>query len=656
MNHFLLFLKRYIPLLLLLLPYATAAQERFSLSATQPAISNKEIYTLIDTAIARAKKQPDTALVLFRFALNAAIRNRNVSDATEAYSNIITIYNNKGQYEQAYIMGRDVLQIAVAHNLKGMLPGIYNSFANRFQRTGQYDSSMAYYYKAITAVEQGALGTRAALPTLYANLSGVLQIVGDYKNALAYLDKAEIMARTLKHNHLLALVLVNKGNTYNSLLQPDSSISKLEEALAIARKYNYLQWKHLALSNLASTHYAEGHYAEALQFLKEAVSLKGDVDPNYQNTNIGLLGKVHFALGNYQDAEGYLLQSIRTAEEKRIARDLTEGHRILADLYAKTQDYRKAYDHQHTYIGLKDSIESQATKHDISSLEIKYRTAQKDKELVGKALQISRQQAQIKQKNLWIVGVSAGALLLAAIAALLYSMYRSNWHQQRFQEEKFRTLEQEQEIGQLRAMMKGEEQERIRIAQDLHDGIGGMLASIKMNLNAIQDEQPQLQQLVGFKRVSGMLSDTASEVRKTAHNLMPDALARQNLRGALLQYCDNNSNSLLRVDLQYDVPETLPKNAELFIYRIVQELVQNIVKHARASYAVIQLMLHENSLSITVEDNGSGFDTGKSTSGAGLQHIHKKVETLRGYIACSSVREKGTTVHIEFDFPKLKNL
>ncbi len=633
------------------------AQEAFSISNTAPAMTDKEIYLLVDSAGIQAKKNPDIALAMFREALEASIHNRNGAEGSEAYSNIITILNNKGQYDLAFSLGKDVLRIALSRNMKSLLPTVYNSFANRFQRTGQYDSSMRYYYKAIAALEADSTHKNAAaLPTLYTNLSGVLQIVGDQKNALAYLVKAEDIARAIRHWHLLSLILINKGNTLNSLHLPDSSIANLEEALVLARKHNFLQWKHLALSNLAATHYEKQHYNEALIFLQEAVSLKGDVDPNYHNTNISLLGKVHFSLGHYTEAERYLLQSIRTAEQKQIARDLTEGHHIISELYAATRDYQKAYEHQFAYIRLKDSIEGQETKHDISNLEIKYRTAQKDKELVEKKLQIARQHTQIKQKNLWIVGVSAGALLLAAIAALLYSMYRSNWHQQRFQEEKFRNLEQEQEIGQLRAMMKGEEKERIRIAQDLHDGIGGMLASIKMNLNAIQDEKPELRQLRGFKRVSGMLSETATEVRKTAHNLMPDALTKQDLREALLLYSENNSNSRLQIALQYDVREFLPKSAELFIYRIVQELVQNIVKHAGASYAVIQLMLHENSLSITIEDNGIGFDTGIAYTGSGLQNIHKKVETLQGYIACSSVKGKGTTIHIEFDFAKLQNL
>lgn len=618
---------------------------------------SKQVILIIDSAIALSQKDPDAALILLHKAIKAALHHGRDNDAAEAFSYIITIYNNKGKYQEAYAFGQQMLAIALSWKMEVMLTTVYNSFANRFQRTGHYDSSMYYYYKAIATVEQSKIYPhKAALPTLYTNLSGVLALLGDDEKCIAYLNKAEAIAREIKLSHLLSLILINKGNAYNNLQQHDSSSKNLMEALAISKKNNYLQWEHLALSNLGSTKYQQGKLEEALYYLQQAIRLKGDIDPNYQNTNISLLGKVYLGLGNYTLAERYLLQSLHTAEQLNIARDLVEDHRLLADLYARVNDHKKAFDHQYLYTALKDSIEGQETKQNINQLEIKYQTAQKDKELVKKELQISKQKAQIKQRNLWIVGISSGALLLAAIVTLLYTLYRSSWHQKRFQEEKFRNLEQEQEIGQLRAMMKGEEKERIRIARDLHDGIGGMLASIKMNLNTIGKERSELSISPGFIKVSGMLNETATEVRKTAHNLMPDALSKQDLRAALLQYCENSSSAVLHINLQYDVAKQINKDAELFVYRIVQELVQNIVKHAEASYAVIQLMLHNNSLSITVEDNGIGFDTTLPAKGSGLQNMNKRVETLQGYISISSGQGKGTTVHIEFDFNKLKKL
>lgn len=624
------------------------------ISNQQPVLSEKEIDAILDSAVIIGKTQPDTAMLLFRKGLNAAIASKYVLAATDAFSHIITIYNNKGHYEDALRETVRMEAIVKSAKLYDVLPAIYNSRANRYQRKGMYDSAMNYYYAAIEQAEKSKTINPATLPTLYTNLSGVLEAIGDYEKGLLYLGKAEKIVRETKHTHLLSLVLINKGNAFSNAGNTDSSISNLKEALVIAKKYNYLQWQHLALSNLASVYYERNYYKEALNYLEQAVRLKGDVDPNYQNTNVAMLGKVYFATGNYKLAQDYLLQALHTAERLNIARDILKSHNILSQLYARQGDHKKAYEHHLTYTQLEDSLESKETKQNISQLEIKFRTAQKDKEIIAKELQISRQKTQLKQRNLWIVGISAGALLLGALAALLYSLYRSNWHQKRFQEEKFRNLEQEQKIGQLRAMMKGEEKERIRIAQNLHDGIGGMLASIKMNLNAISEERSDLHAMPGFAKVSGMLSDTASEVRKTAHNLMPDTLTKHDLRKALLLYSENNSNTQLLIDLQYDVQELLNKDAELLIYRIIQELIQNIIKHSGANHAVIQLMLHQDNLSIMVEDNGKGFDTLAPVNGAGLDNIKKRVEALQGYLSVSSTPDRGTTVHIEFEFEKLK--
>ncbi|WP_162903313.1 tetratricopeptide repeat-containing sensor histidine kinase [Taibaiella koreensis] len=616
----------------------------------------KAISALVDSGAGLANSRPEAALILYRKAFDLSVHERRATEAMDAFSHIITLYNNAGRYDEALTEARRVQHLAASLRLYELSMAVYNSLANRFQRKGMYDSAMHYYYAAVTLAERHKVSNEAILPTLYANLSGVLDITGDDGKSIFYLRKAEAIARNINHEHLLALILINKGNSFANLGQIDSSTRDLKEALAIARRKHYLQWQHLALSNLAGNCNEQGQYREAIVYLEEALALKGAVDPNYKVTNLSLMGRAWMALGKDRLAEHYLLQSLEMAEAMNVVRGITQGHELLASLYARQGRFKEAYHHQGRYQLMKDSTEGKETRYNVNQLEVRYRTAQKDKEIVQKALQISRQKTQIKQRNLWILGISAGSVLLAVVAALLYSLYRSNWHQKRFQEEKLRSLEQEQEIGQLKAMMQGEEKERIRIAQDLHDGIGGMLASIKMNLNAIQEEQPEMRTLAGFDKVSGMLADTAGEVRKTAHNLMPDALTRQSLREALLLYCENNSSSQLQVDLQYDVAEACNKAAELFLYRIVQELVQNIVKHARASYAVIQLMLHGGRLSITVEDNGRGFDSDAPGRGAGLPNLKGRVETLQGYISIASRSGKGTTAHIEFDFSKLKNL
>lgn len=619
--------------------------------------ADTNIRSLLEHGVNRYKQAPDSALPVFMKVLQQATVRQQQHEISEAFSYIVTIYNNRGAYDRAYQITRVMHQQATEKKWTEVLPAVYNSFANRHQRMGAYDSAMYYYYQAIHTIEANPqYANPSALPTLYTNLSGILEVLGKFERGLFYLNKAEAEARLLDHRHLLTLILINKGNAFNNLKQYDSSFNCLKEALQIAEDNKYLQWQHLALCNLGSTLYEQGRASAALPYLLQALNLKGDIDPRYRSTNIASLGKVYLALKNYAMAEHYLSLSIEKATLLSISRDLVDGYHARAGLYFETGQYKKAYEDLFTYLGLKDSVESKETIHHISQLEVKYQTTLKDKEITEKQLQISQQQAQIKQKNLWITGISFGALLLAAISGLLYSLYKTNWHQKRLQDEKVKSLEQIQEIALLRAMMKGEEKERTRIAQDLHDGIGGMLAAIKMNVHSLKDETPELQQRPGYNKISDMLTDAATEVRKTAHNLMPDALARQGLRDALLHYCEQNSNKQLHIDMQFESGAIDNKTAELFIYRLIQELIQNIVKHADASRAVVQFMRIHDTYSITVEDNGKGFNQQADTTGSGLKNIHGRVHTLNGFIDISSGHGKGTIVHIEFDYLRLKNL
>ncbi len=146
------------------------------------------------------------------------------------------------------------------------------------------------------------------------------------------------------------------------------------------------------------------------------------------------------------------------------------------------------------------------------------------------------------------------------------------------------------------------------------------------------------------------------EGAQSAANLMPDVLTQHSLAEALVIYCDTiNHSEQLKIDLQFrGALEALDKATQLIIYRINQELVQNIIKHAQASHAVIQLVAHEDKLSIFVEDNGVGFDLQEVNGGYGLQNLRFRVQALQGELSIMSEKGKHTTVCIEFDLNKLK--
>jgi signal transduction histidine kinase len=264
-------------------------------------------------------------------------------------------------------------------------------------------------------------------------------------------------------------------------------------------------------------------------------------------------------------------------------------------------------------------------------------------------LHIVEQANNIRKKNIWIGTIGGIGLLLSL---MLFSIYKANKQKQLLQSKKIQILQQEQKINQFKAIMDGEEKERSRVARELHDGLGGMLAAVKMNFSALQNQYEKDVSAVSMKdfdELSLILDEVSSEIRKTAHNMMPDILLRHGIEDALKLYVDTaNGDPLLYINLQINGPfNDLEDFIQLSLYRIIQELVQNIIKHAKASNALVQLNRKASTLTILVKDNGKGFDTSNAKAGLGLQNVRFRVHSLNGNINTVSSEAKGTSVIIE---------
>lgn len=220
------------------------------------------------------------------------------------------------------------------------------------------------------------------------------------------------------------------------------------------------------------------------------------------------------------------------------------------------------------------------------------------------------------------------------------------------QEQKIRELETEKQLMATQSLLKGQEEERSRIAKDLHDGLGGLLSGVKLQLgamkgNLILSEQDGLT----FNRVLNNLEESIGEMRRVAHNMMPETLLKFGLPQALEDYCEGLSRQQ-PFSIQCDfrgLEERMEHSTELVLYRIVQELINNAVKHSGASSILVQIIRHDKEqLNLTVEDNGTGFDTNQEyTNSAGLRNIVSRVKYLNGKIDIQSESGKGTSVYIE---------
>ena len=292
---------------------------------------------------------------------------------------------------------------------------------------------------------------------------------------------------------------------------------------------------------------------------------------------------------------------------------------------------------------MNDSIQNRDSQKKVYDLEAKYLAQKKEAEMLA-------QQKIIKQKNQLNYLLAAGVLLLLVVVSLVYLNYRSK---QKLQLQRINELETQQQLLATEAVLKGEEQERTRLAKDLHDGLGGLLSGIKYSFNSMKGNLVlTADNALAFERSMDMLDSSINEMRRVAHNMMPETLVKFGLDTALKDFCNNiNQSGALRVSYQSFGLENseLPKTTAITIYRIVQELINNTMKHAAAKTAVVQLSIANHILAVTVEDDGRGFDTAvlQQSKGIGWSNIQSRVEFLKANLDIRSEKEKGTSVHIE---------
>ncbi len=635
-------------------PAALLAQERITLSNRMHLVEKLQDTNVIMQYIHRGKElsqnNNDSAEIVLYTALQNSKRLAFPTGIKQALTALANVYVGAGKYDDAIHLYQTTINYC--HDLPALhtaLYAMYNNLANVYIKQGHYESALEDYKRAVLAMER--YNTQHS-GEIYNNLGGLLIQMREYEQVLHYLDKAEAASFQKNDSSNLFSVYGNKGSYFFETGQWDSSVIFSRKALEIAKRLDNKQAIFMSLLNTGELYRRGKKPTEALRYLREAGAVKGQVSPSYKVQLLTVLANTYLDLDQTDLAEKHFREALEDALAQGLNKRAQSAYSGLSKVYETNGNYAKSLEYYKAFRDMEDQIRSEDLSKNISEWELKYRTAEKDKEIIQSKLEISRQQHYLKNKNILIIGISAGALLLAL---LFVSYFRINRHKRQLQNKQITLLQQQQELEQIKAIIKGEEQERERMARELHDGIGGMLAAIKMNLSAVWERQPANEDKDQLNKVLQMLRNTSTEVRRTAHNLLPDILTQHTLEEALMIYCEHiNLSDRLKVEFQYHVPAgKLDKSTELLLYRISQELLQNIIKHAKATTAWLMIKQLNNKLSIIVEDNGAGFNPETASNGYGLMNLEYRVRSLQGTLNIRSDPDRGTTVHIEFDMDKL---
>lgn len=525
---------------------------------------------------------------------------------------------------------------------------IYHLLANHY--TAQNNNAQAVYcsYKALETVENSPIDDYQLIARIYSITAKFLITSGQDSKAHLYLNAAIKLVSSHNDSAFLALFYNNMGHIYYSIGKNDQAIEYLKAAFDIANRINTHRTQILAATNLATIYSSIGNLDEAKKYGQEALNVSTAHDSPREAIHAAYtLAGIYVRAGNYQSAIDLLQSAINRASAMGLQENISQAYLTLAYAYRMSGAYAKAFHYIDKYLASSDRDAQERFTRLAYQMENRFVTAKKDKEIAEQQLKIVEQRAQLRQKNIWI---GTSILISTLIALLLYSLYRNGQQKQKAIAQELTVLRQSQELAQLHATIDGEEKERTRLARELHDGIMVQFATVKMELSMLPNTHPTLVHSHAFQRILQHLDTATQELRHVSHHLMPDILMKNGLTEAVLYFCSNlQTSSGIMINAQ--LPDALPEMADdfqLFIYRTVQELLQNVVKHAEATEAIVQLTAVEHMLTLTVEDNGKGFDTNEweQKKGIGLSGIRSRVEALQGYMDLTTDNQ-GTTIYVE---------
>lgn len=529
-----------------------------------------------------------------------------------------------------------------------------NVWINRAAIRQRKDDDRAYIDIILNKAIPYALkaGDSAIVASQYVGIGTAFMNLEQYDKAEPYFDRAvQIFQSTHAQASRLIAALNRAGENYTYLKKYDEAKKTVAAVKTLLAPYpeSELYAMHYMVEGLCYLHDQQYALAES-SFNKGIAAAKG---PNKDYVIQELLFyKVKALLANrkYEPARQILLELSNDEEVMELGSSRLEVYEGLAESYAGLDQMKPAYKWMKQARHLSDSLHESDVTNDINELEMKYQRAESQKEII--TLKAKNEQAALSAKNsrLYILLLASTALLLLIVAAFALLYYRSNRkllvQKERSHQQELKEIEQQQRLQFGQAVLQGEEQERRRLARDLHDGLGGMLAAVKLNLSG-QVATIAAEQGGELRKTIGQLDDAVTELRRIAHNMMPANLLKFGLQTALKDLSESLITDTLKIDFQsYGVEPSMPEQTQIHIYRIVQELLANAVRHAGASNIILQCSQDGDTFLITQEDNGKGFDIVVNGKGIGLSNIRNRVGFLRGTMDITSVINEGTTINI----------
>ncbi len=619
--------------------------------------------------------------------LSQYFKNKTLADSSIYYAKLSLKYNR---------LNNDSLETrrrSLAYNILGI----------NYKNKGLLEESKKWHLQGI---EESRKYNEKKL--YYTNTHGLAMVYNDAKDFPNSLELFKKCLEYEKDKQIIYASYINIGTIYSEMENYELANKYFKRGLKLSKKdksYNALA---VILLNLAINAQMQNQLDEAIKRYKEVITLADKHDLNRIGLMARInIGSVYIESKKYEEAEIIYATSLHHAQNSGMLSIQLNIFDNLKEIALRQNDYKKALGFMSDYFKTKDSITELQKNKEINELEVKYKTFQKEKEIkllqienTNRKLELTNQEEAFKnlklqqeieqkesqnkvlafqnasekknaeivllkkeqelqeeklarQKSMKNIILYSFLIILIPIIGLLINYYQRliaqsklNKKQKEINHQKIETLLKDQQLEVIKASIIGTDKERKRISQELHDSIGGNLAAIKLQLNNLTINGKD-----SLKKVNDQIDDTYQQVRNLSHNLIPKKFTINHFCDVLEEYLNNlgNASNITTIFSVYPRRKinAISREQQVEIFKIIQELITNTIKHAEANVMDLQINLIDESLNILFEDNGIGFDPENIKDGLGFTNIQNRLQKLSGILTIDSRIERGTLINIE---------
>lgn len=592
-----------------------------------------------------AYSKPEIARKLSEIAIQKSEAIRNSYLTTRSFIRKGIYYDIVSKKDSSLYLYDKAYEIAKKKSDQDAMASIYNNKGLIYWGKEDYKTAMDYYLSSYEIFKN--IGQQRGQANSLNNIGLLLSKLKRHKESNTYHKRSLAIREAINDTYGIGASYTNMVMNHSALKQLDSCVYYAQKSIVSKQKINDVKGLATSYNSLGKTYQQLQLSDSAVFYLKKADEIyKRFNSRKHRAKNIQLLGIAYYDQGNYQAAIDAYTVALNNIDDSQVMIK-SKAVRRMANAYRELGDHKNASEYYQQTIVLQDSIQKE--KELIATTEIleKYRSSEKEKEILLQRAEIAEKNVSISQKNTMIYGMLAGVFVLLALGYLLYNQ----------QKLKNRQLQKEHELKD--ALLKVETQnklheQRLKISRDLHDNIGSQLTFIISSIDnlkyGLKDANPDF--LERLSNINFFTRNTINQLRDTIWAMNMDAIRFEDLETRMMNHI-GQAKVLTGAAIEFtnEVSETTTFSSlvGINIFRIMQEAINNAIKHAASERITIHFQETKQQYVLSIEDNGKGFDHNEENEGNGLENMKLRAEEIYGKLHVLSQNNIGTTVKLVID-------